>query len=92
MVDPARYEGYNCKDLLTQWNNLAKRETELRNLINKADEGGGGVVIGAMTYRSDYQTVQEQKKVLQRTAAEKNCSLTPAPAAASAFTSDRSIR
>jgi hypothetical protein len=94
MVDPARFEGYNCKDLLGQWNDLVTREKRLRNLINRADEGGGsGEVIGALTYRSDYQTVLEQKKVLLRTAAEKNCQMAPTPAdTAPAFTSDQTIR
>jgi hypothetical protein len=94
MVDPSRYEGYNCKDLASQWKTLVTRENQLRNLINRADEGGGtGEVIGALTYRSDYQTVLEQKKVLQRTAAEKNCQMAPTPApAAPAFTSDQTIR
>jgi hypothetical protein len=69
MVDPGRYEGYNCKDLV----------------------GTSGVVIGALAYRSDYETVLEQKRVLRRTAAEKKCQLTP-PAATTKFTSDQTIR
>jgi hypothetical protein len=94
MVDPARYEGFNCKDLAGQWKNLITRENQLRSLINRADEGGGaGEVIGALTYRNDYQTVLEQKKVLQRTAAEKKCQMAPTPAATvPAFTSDQTIR
>jgi hypothetical protein len=77
MVDPMRYDGYNCKQLSSQWNALLAREKELRNLIDKADEGVGGTVIGAMAYRGDYQTVLEDKKVLQRTAAARQCQLTP---------------
>jgi hypothetical protein len=93
MVDPGRYDGYDCKGLVGQWNGLVTREKQLRNLINRADEGGGtGEVIGTLAYRSDYQTVLEQKKVLQRTAAEKKCQLAPIPAAAPAFTSDQTIR
>ncbi len=89
MVDPARYDAYNCKELIGQWNGLVVREKQLRNLINKADESGGGVVIGALAYRGDYQTVLEQKKVMQRAAAEKKCQLVPTPPA---FTSDQTIR
>jgi len=92
MVDPGRYEGYNCKELAGQWSALLAREKQLRNLIDRADESTSGVVIGALAYRSDYQTVLEQKKVLQRTAAEKNCQITtPAPAPAPAFSSDKMI-
>jgi len=86
MVDPARYEGYQCKDLAAQWKALVAREQQLRNLIDKADEGGGGTVIGALSYRGDYQTVLEQEKVLQRTAAAKKCQLAPS------YTSDQTIR
>lgn len=89
LVDPARYDGYNCKDLVGQWNGLVAREKQLRNLIDKADASASGVVIGAVAYRGDYQTVLQQKRVLQRAAAEKKCQLTPPPAA---FTSDLTIR
>lgn len=85
-VDPARYEGYHCKDLVGQWNGLVAREKQLRNLIDKASEGGGGTVIAAVAYRGDYDTVLQQQRVLKRTAAEKNCELTPN------YTSDQTIR
>lgn len=86
LVDPSRYEGYNCKDLAGQLQSLDKREKDLRNLIDRADESTSGVVIGALTYRTDYQTVLADKKVLQRTMAEKKCQLTPS------LTSDQVIR
>ncbi len=86
MVDPARYDGYNCKQLSDQWSALLVREKQLRNLIDKADEGGGGTVIGALAYRGDYQTVLEDKIVLQRAAAARKCQLTPT------FASDQTIR
>jgi hypothetical protein len=87
LVDPARYAGYRCKDLIGEWTNLTTQEKQLRELINKADEGGAtGTVIGAVAYRSDYETVLEREKVLQRTAAEQNCELKPV------YSSDRTIR
>jgi outer membrane murein-binding lipoprotein Lpp len=86
MVDPARYDGYRCNDLATQWKELVAREKQLRNLIDKASEGGGGTVIGAVAYRGDYQTVLEREKVLQRAAAAQKCQLVPT------YTSDQTIR
>lgn len=86
LVDPSRYEGYNCKDLAGQLQALNKREKDLRNLIDRADESTSGVVIGAFAYRTDYQTVIADKKALQRTMAEKKCQLTPS------LTSDQFIR
>lgn len=85
-VDPARYAGYHCNELGTQWKNLVAREKELRNLIDKAGEGGGGTVIGTVAYRGDYETVLEQEKVLKRTAAEQKCELVPT------YKSDQTIR
>jgi hypothetical protein len=86
LVDPARYAGYRCKDLIGEWTNLTTQEKQLRELINKADEGGAaGTVIGAVAYRSDYETVLEREKILQRTAAEQNCELKPV------YSSDRTI-
>jgi hypothetical protein len=90
LVDPARYNGYRCSDLVGQWKTLVAREKELRNLMDKANEGGGGAIIGTLTYRSDYQTVLEQEKVLQRTAAGEKCQLMPA--STSTYTSDQTIR
>lgn len=80
LVDPSRYEGYNCKDLANQLQGLDKREKDLRNLIDRADESSAGVVIGAFAYRTDYETVIADKKVLRRTMAEKKCQLTPSSA------------
>jgi hypothetical protein len=86
LVDPSKYEGYNCKELVNQLQGLDKRQKDLRNLIDRAGESTSGVVIGALTYRTDYEMVIADRKVLQRTMAEKKCQLTPA------LTSDQIIR
>ncbi len=85
-VDPGHYAVLHCKQLIAEAQNLANRERDLRNLMDKASEGGGGSVIGAFVYRSDYDSVMEQKKLLQRTAAEKKCELVPS------YNSDHMIR
>lgn len=86
MVDPARYDGYHCQGLADQWKGLLAREKQLRNLIDKANESGGGAVIGALAYRSDYQTVLEQEKMLKRTAEAQKCQFV------ASYTSDQTIR
>jgi hypothetical protein len=86
IVEPERYAAYHCNQMVSEWKNLETREKDLRNLIDKASEGGGGTVIGAVAYRGDYESVLAQKKVLQRTAAEKNCDLVPT------YRSDQTIR
>jgi hypothetical protein len=86
LVDPGRYSAYHCKDLIAESQNLANRERDLRNLMNKASEGGGGGVIGAFAYRSDYETVLQQQKLLKRAAAAQKCELAPS------YSSDHIIR
>lgn len=86
LVDPARYSAYHCKELIEESQNLAKREKQLRDLMDKASEGGGGTIIGTLAYRTDYDTVLEQQKLLKRTAAEQKCELVPT------YSSDRTIR
>ena len=85
-VDPGRYALYRCDDLATRRKQLITRENELRGLIERAGESPGGAVIGSFAYRSDYDTVLAEEKLLARNAAEKNCSF------AAPLQSDQSIR
>jgi len=86
IVDPGPFKAYHCNDLLARWNVLLNREKDLRNLMSKASEGGGGTVIGTLAYGTDYQTVLTEKKIVQQEAAEKNCELVHT------FQSDQTIR
>jgi len=86
LVDPGRYEAYHCNDLVTRWKQLADREKELRGLMDRASQTGTGAVIGTITYRSDYESMLTEQKLVQREAAEKKCELT------TTFQSDQSIR
>jgi hypothetical protein len=86
-VDPGRYELYHCNDFVRQLKDLQERESELRSLMAKASEGGGGAVIGALSYRADYDTVLSKQKLLMRTAAEKKCEV-----ALPTFQSDQAVR
>lgn len=73
LIDPGRYSVYHCNDLAARWKVLVAREKDLRALINKADQTPSGAVIGSLAYRTDYNSVISEEKLLQRTAAEKNC-------------------
>lgn len=73
LIDPGRYSAYHCNDLAARWKVLVAREKELRDLMDRADQGGGGAVIGSLAYRTDYESVRSEEILLQRTAAEKNC-------------------
>ena len=87
IVDPGRYSAYHCKQLIDRLKELQTRESDLRNLMDKASEGGGGTLIGGMSYRADYEKAMGEEKILRRTAADKKCSLE-----GSAFESDQVIR
>jgi len=86
LIDPGRYSVYHCNELHAQWKVLVAREKELHALMEKAGQGGGGAVIGSLAYRTDYESVLGEEKLLLRTAAEKNCGFTPV------FQSDQTIR
>ncbi len=86
LIDPARYSAYHCNDLAAQWKVLVAREHELHGLMDKANEAPGGAVIGSLAYRTDYESVLSEEKLLQRTAVEKNCGFMPE------FQSDQTIR
>ncbi len=86
-VDPGHYSAYHCNDLAAQWKILVAREKELRALMDRADQGGGGgAVIGSLAYRADYESVRSDEQLVQREAAEKNCN------SATQFQSDQAIR
>jgi hypothetical protein len=85
-VDPGRYTFYHCDDLAARRKVLVARENELRGLMEKASESPAGSVVGSLAYRSEYDSVIAEQKLLQRDAAAKNCSFS------SPFQSDQSIR
>jgi hypothetical protein len=86
LVDPGHYSVYHCDDLAARWKVLVARQKELSGLMDKAGEsGGGGAVIGSLAYRADYDAVIGEEKLLQQTAAEKNCGFK------AEFQSDRGI-
>ncbi len=76
-LDPGRYVLYHCNDLVDRLKNLINREKELRNLMDKASESTGGALIGALSYRTEYETVLSDQKLVRRVAAEKKCDLGP---------------
>jgi hypothetical protein len=74
-VDPGKYDGYHCNDLVIRWTQLLDREKELRALMARASQATGGTAIGEVTYRIDYENVLTEKKMVQQQAAGQNCDL-----------------
>jgi hypothetical protein len=77
LIDPGHYSVYHCDGLQKRLKALQQREQDLSNLMARASEGGGGVLIGNLTYRADYENAVGEETVLRRTAAEKKCELPP---------------
>jgi hypothetical protein len=79
IIDPAHYAVYHCDGLAKRLTKLQEREQELSNLMQRASEGGGGVLIGNLSYRADYENALGEEALLRRVAAEKKCDLPPPP-------------
>lgn len=83
-ADPAKYDLYDCKQLETERQNLAKRSAELQGLMAKAETGTGGAVVSELAYRNDYIAVRGQTQLAEEAWQRNKCQETPAepPAAA----------
>jgi hypothetical protein len=72
-ADPGKYEFYSCEQLLPQRALYAKREQELKLLMDKARQGTGGAVINVVAYQGEYTATQDELKVIDATARLKKC-------------------
>ena len=62
-VDPARYDLYECKHLVTERVRIAARLAELQGLMAKAETGVGGSVVAELAYRNDLISTRAQQKL-----------------------------
>jgi hypothetical protein len=75
-ADPGKYEYHTCEQILAAGRATSQREVKLRELIQKAEQGAAGSLVGAVAYRGEYRTVVEELAVIDTVARRKNC-LTP---------------
>jgi hypothetical protein len=68
-----RYAYSSCQEIATARAVLTNREKELVGLIEKAETGFGGVLVGATTYRSDLAQIRAHLRFLARAEQEKGC-------------------
>ena len=64
-VDPAKYELFDCKQLETERKTLAVRSADLQKLIDKAQTGTAGTVVGEAVYRNDYISARASLKLAE---------------------------
>lgn len=85
VADSGKYQYYNCEQLEKARTTQTTRQRELKELIDKAEQGAGGQIVSVLAYRSDYVAVNEDLQVIEATAREKRCppaAASPAPAPA----------
>src|SRR5262245_17337986 len=72
-ADPGKYQYNTCEQIAGQKTSWTKREQELRQLMDKADQSAGGAVVNVLAYKADHVAALEELKVLEATARSKNC-------------------
>lgn len=82
-VDPSIYDLTDCPQLEAERNRLQTRTAELQGLIDKAQTGTAGSVVGEVAYRNDYISTRSQAKLAEEQWQKNKCvaSAPPAPAA-----------
>ena len=73
-ADPGKYEFHNCEQLAKQRQTAKTREQELKELMDRAEQGTGGAFVNVIAYKSDYVAVTEELKVIEGTMRVKKCS------------------
>ena len=73
LVSSGKYQYHSCDQIAAAIKAQAARRDELKGLMDKASQGAGGVVVGALAYRTDYLATGEELQVLEATARGKNC-------------------
>jgi len=76
-ADPGQYQYHSCEQLAGQRKYWAGREQEIKQLMDKADQGAGGAIVNVLAYKADYVAATEQIKLVEAAARSKNCE-TPA--------------
>jgi hypothetical protein len=77
-ADPGKYQYHNCEQLATAHKAVLVREAQLKGLIDKAEQGAAGAVVGTIAYRTDYIAVGEELRVIESAERNKNCPPPPA--------------
>lgn len=81
-ADPATFAMYDCKQLASARESLAKRVEELRGLMTKAETGAGGSVVAEIAYRPDYLSNQARLKSANAAWERNRCETVTDPALA----------
>ena len=72
-VDPAKYDLYDCTQLENERRTQAVRTAELQGLIDKAQTGAAGTVVGEAVYRNDYISARASAKLAEEAWQKNKC-------------------
>jgi hypothetical protein len=72
-ADPAKYQFSSCEQLAINRKTLTSREQDLKQLMDRAEQGAGGALVNALAYKADYVAATEELKILERAARSKHC-------------------
>jgi hypothetical protein len=72
-VSPGRYEYYRCPEIASSIATDVKREQELVELMERANQAPSGTVVNALVYNSQLATTREELRQLHEVSAQKNC-------------------
>src|SRR4051812_9704357 len=73
LVAPGKYQYHNCEQLAGAAKATSARQQELKGLIEKAERGAAGALVGTIAYKSDYLTSIDELRLIEATAREKQC-------------------
>ncbi len=84
LVRPGRFDYLSCAEIAKASETAAKRERDLKALIDRAEKESFGVLMAAASYRGEYLQAQGEQKMLAEVASQKNCGAERSPPAAPA--------
>jgi hypothetical protein len=79
---PGKYDFLDCAGITNRLKAQSARETQLRELMTRANEAAGGSIVSAVVYQDDFNTVHADIRALRKAAEEKRCTIDPSPPAA----------
>lgn len=81
-IQPGRFDYMDCPEILRLTQVTAKREQDLRTLIERAEREPVGKVLAVPSYRGDLLKAQGEQKMLAEVLARKQCPPDTQPATA----------
>ncbi len=75
-----KFDWQECKQLTAQQASLTKRITDLKELMAKAERGGGGGFVNATVHQPTLTGLEADRRLTEETLVEKNCDKSSEPA------------